>query len=73
MNSQTELALKDWARRVNNSVLSIMPPSSNSTPSSRKAAALSSALKNIDRKMENLEALDAYLEFASKVLTANGE
>ena len=73
MNNQTELALKDWARRVNNSVISITPPSSNNTPASRKAAALNSALKSIDRKMENLEALDTYLEFASKVLTSNGE
>ena len=73
MNNQTAIALKDWANRVNNSVLSIIPPSTGSTPTSRKEAALKSTLKTLDRKMENLEALEAYLEFASKVLESNGE
>jgi hypothetical protein len=68
MNRQTELALLDWGRRVNATILSISPPSGAMTPSERRSSAINTSLKSTSKQLENLEALKAYLEFAEEVL-----
>ena len=73
MNPATELALKEWARRVTIATMKIIPPSSNNTPKSRREASLSAAIKGLDRKQEAIEELSTYLEYADKILSSEVE
>ena len=68
MNDATQVALKEWARRVSIATLKILPPSSNNTPKARREAALSAAVKGLDRKQSAVEELSTYLDYAESVL-----
>ena len=69
MNEVTELALKEWARRVTAATLKILPPSSNNNPRSRREAATEASLKGISRKQVAVDELLTYLEYAESILS----
>ena len=69
MKELTQLALKEWARRVSIATLKIIPPSTNNSPRARREAALSAAVKGLDRKQVAIEELSAYLDYAEAVLS----
>jgi hypothetical protein len=68
MNEITQLALKEWARRVSIATLKIIPPSTNNTPKARREAALAAAVKGLDRKQLAIEELSSYLTYAESIL-----
>ena len=72
MNEVTQLALKEWARRVSVATLKVIPPSSNNTHKARREAALAAAVKGLDRKQVAIEELLSYLEYADSVLSKEG-
>ena len=72
MNKATELLLQEWGRRVLITSMSIVPPTTNSSPKDRRQAALKNSMNVLDKKQESIETLSTYLDAIEKILEEEG-